>query len=96
MPNIMNGWLLYFIIAVDLITSFLILFAAYSRRVHALPVMSKVGIAALAFGFFGESSLNIKFILMGADILSDSFPFWLLQDFGTLVVVIYYFQAKYK
>ena len=96
MPNIMNGWLLYFIIAVDLITSFLILFAAYSRRVHALPVMSKVGIAALAYGFFGESSLYIKFILTGADILSDSFPFWLLQDFGTLVVVIYYFQAKYK
>jgi len=96
MLNIMNGWLLPFIIFVDLITSLLILFAAYSRRVHALPVMCKIGLAALAFGFFGESSLNMKFILTGADILSDSFPFWLLQDFGTLVVVIYYFKSQYR
>ncbi|STD25107.1 Uncharacterised protein [Enterobacter asburiae] len=36
----------------------------------------------------------MKFILTGADILSDSFPFWLLQDFGTLVVVIYYFKSQ--
>jgi hypothetical protein len=62
-----------FIIVVDLVTSLLILFAAYSRRVHALPTLCKIGLAALAFGFFGESSLNVKFILTGADILSDSF-----------------------
>ncbi|MFZ5329548.1 hypothetical protein [Enterobacter asburiae] len=96
MLNIMNGWVLPFIIFVDLVTSLLILFAAYSRRVHALPVMCKIDLAALAFGFFGESSLNMKFILTGADILSDSFPFWLLQDFGTLVVVIYYFKSQYR
>lgn len=95
MLNIMNGWVLPFIIFVDTVTSLLILFAAYSRRVHALPVMCKIGLAALAFGF-GESSLNMKFILTGADILSDSFPFWLLQDFGTLVVVIYYFKSHYR
>ncbi|HDS4644274.1 TPA: hypothetical protein QH063_003131 [Enterobacter asburiae] len=88
--------MLPFIIFVDLITSLLILFAAFSRRVHALPVMCKIGLAALAFGFFGESSLNMKFILTGADILSDSFPFWLLQDFGTLVVVVYYFKSQYR
>ena len=80
MLNIMNGWVLPFIIFVDLITSLLILFAAFSRRVHALPVMCKIGLAALAFGFFGESSLNMKFILTGADILSERFPFCLLQD----------------
>lgn len=34
MLNIMNGWVLPFIIFVDLITSLLILFAAFSRRVR--------------------------------------------------------------
>ncbi|BBS35405.1 hypothetical protein ACHHY8_17985 [Enterobacter cloacae complex sp. 2024EL-00215] len=96
MLNMNKDWVLLVIILVDLITSFIILFAAYSRRVHALPVMSKLGLAALAFGFFGESCLNVKFILTGEDILNDSFPFWLLQDFGTLVVVIYYFFLRHK
>lgn len=51
MLNMNKDWVLLVIILVDLITSFIILFAAYSRRVHALPVMSKIGLAALAFGF---------------------------------------------
>ena len=37
MLNMNKDWVLLVIILVDLITSFIILFAAYSRRVHALP-----------------------------------------------------------
>jgi hypothetical protein len=45
-----------FIIVVDLVTSLLILFAAYSRRVHALPTLCKIGLAALAFGFLAKAA----------------------------------------
>lgn len=89
-----DGWILLFTILIDFSTSFIILFGAYSRRVHALPVVSKIGLAALAFGLFAESGLNIDFILTGADILSDSLPFWLLQDTGTLIVILCYFFLK--
>lgn len=89
-----DGWILLLTILVDLATSFIILFGAFSRRIHALPVSCKIGLAALAFGLFSESGLNIDFILTGADILSDSLPFWLMQDFGTLLVILHFFVIK--
>lgn len=94
MNSLTEWWLLFFTIMVDLATSLVILFCAYSRRIVHLPVVYKLGLAALAFGLFAQSGLNLNLLFNGIEDTADSIPFWLLQDFGTLLIVCSYFIFK--
>lgn len=94
MNSLTEWWLLFFTIMVDLSTSLVILFCAYSRRITHLPLIYKMGLAALAFGLFAQSGINLNMLFFGVEDIADSIPFWLLQDFGTLLIVGGYFIAK--
>ncbi|RAU33250.1 hypothetical protein V1599_04240 [Enterobacter sp. ECC-175] len=96
MNSVSQWWLLFFTIMVDLSTSLIILFCAYSRRIAHLHIAYKVGLAAVAFGLFAQSGININFLFTGVDDVTDSVPFWLLQDFGTLLIIFGYFIFKIK
>lgn len=94
MNSLTEWWLLFFTIMVDLATSLVILFCAYSRRVVHLSVVYKLGLATLAFGLFAQSGLNLNLLFNGVEDISNSIPFWLLQDIGTLLIVCGYFIFK--
>ena len=96
MHSLSEWWLLFFTIMVDLSTSLIILFCAYSRRITHLSVVYKVGLAAVAFGLFAQSGINVNVLFTGVDDVTDSVPYWLLQDFGTLLILFGYFIFKVK
>jgi len=96
MNSVLDGWMLFFTIMVDMSTSFIILFCAYSRRITPLHFIYKFGLAAIAFGLFAQSGMNIHFLFTGVDNVTNSIPFWLLQDFGTLLIIFGYFIFKIK
>ncbi|WP_252145441.1 hypothetical protein [Yokenella regensburgei] len=90
----LEWWCLLMTIIVDFSTSMIVLFCAYSRRITHLHVIYKAGLAAMAFGLFAQSGLNIDFLITGDDNIANSVPFWFLQDFGTLLILYGYVAAK--
>lgn len=96
MQSTSEWWLLFFTIMADIFTSLIILFCAYSRQMSHLHLIYKIGLAAVAFGLFAQSGINIIFLVTGIDDISGSIPFWLLQDFGTLLITFGYFIFKLR
>ena len=94
MNSVTDWWMLFITIMLDLFISFVILFCAYSKRIKRQPTLYKIGFAAIAFGLFAQSGLNIESLLTGHDNLRASVPFWFLQDAGTLMIIIRFILAK--
>ena len=94
MSSVTDWWMLFITIMLDLVISFIILFCAYSNRIKKQPILYKIGFAAIAFGLFAQSGLNIESLLTGHDNFSASVPFWFLQDAGTLMIIIRFFLAR--
>ncbi|HHU0777758.1 hypothetical protein [Enterobacter roggenkampii] len=75
MSSVTDWWMLFITIMLDLVISFIILFCAYSNRIKKQPILYKIGFAAIAFGLFAQSGLNIESLLTGHDNFSASVPF---------------------
>ncbi|MFH7828496.1 hypothetical protein [Kluyvera chengduensis] len=88
----LSYWSTLFITTViDLLVSLVILFCAYSQRITHLHIGYKIGLISIAFGLFGQSALNIPFLINRTDYMHDTLPFWILQDFGTLLILVLFF-----
>ena len=80
--------------AIDVLIAMMIMFCAYSQRITHLHRWYKIGLITIAFGLFGQSALNVPFLINGTDYMHETLPFWLLQDFGTLLILVLFFFTR--